>query len=121
MGVAAVARKPKKASIRIETDDVIFERQAMICKAFANPIRLKILDMISQGECPAADIQAATGISNANLSQHFAILNSAGVLKTHRDGKQMMCVLAIPEVKQACLLIRKVLQAQVEGARNLPF
>lgn len=100
-------------------EQLVYERQALICKAFANPIRLKILDIIAQGECPAATIQEAVGISKANLSQHFAILKSAGVLTTRRVGKQMVCVLAIPEVKQACQILRKVLQAQVEGAKKL--
>ncbi len=121
MGVAAVVRKPKKISGQALDEQVVYERQALICKAFANPIRLQILDMIAQGECPAGEIQVKVGISKANLSQHFSILKSAGVLKMRREGKQMMCTLAIPEVKQACQIIRKVLQAQIEGTRKLVF
>lgn len=98
---------------------MVFERQAQICKAFASPLRLQIIDLVSQGECAAADIQEALNISKANLSQHMAILKHAGVLTTRRQGKQTYCSLAIPEVKQACQLIKKVLYAQVEEARKL--
>lgn len=98
---------------------MVFERQAQICKAFASPVRLQILDIVSKGECGAAELQETLSISKANLSQHMAVLKSAGVISTRRDGKQMYYLLTLPEVKQACQLIRKVLYAQVEGARKM--
>ena len=102
-----------------QLEDQIYERQVAICKAFANPIRLRILDMLSNGGRNGADIQEALGISKANLSQHLAVLRFAGVVVTHRDGKQVHCSLAIPEVKQACTLIRNVLRAQLRRHQRL--
>ena len=102
-----------------QLDDQIYERQVAICKAFANPIRLRILDMLSNGGCNGADIQESLGISKTNLSQHLAILRAAGVVVTHRNGKQVHCALAIPEVKKACTLIRNVLRAQIRNGQRL--
>jgi len=100
-------------------DEQIFERQANICKAFANSTRLHLLDMLGKGECAVAELQAELGISKANLSQHLAILRSSGAVVTRRNGKQVLCSLAMPEIKQACLLIRNVLRAQVRQTRKL--
>ena len=47
------------------------------------------------------------------------LLRTAGVIITHREGKQMYCSLAIPELKQACQLIRKVLRAQIRSGQQL--
>ncbi len=102
-----------------QLEDQIYERQVAICKAFANPIRLRILDMLSNGGRTGAQIQDALGISKTNLSQHLSILRSAGVVTTHREGKQVHCSLAIPEVKQACTLIRNVLRAQIRHGQRL--
>ena len=107
--------RKKKAS----TDLEIFERQARICKAFAHPIRLQMLDLLGNGELGASDLQEALGISKTNVSQHMAILKAAGVLATRRAGKQVYCSLAIPEVKQACQLIRQVLQTQIANSHRL--
>src|SRR5919109_621423 len=93
-------------------EEEIYERQVGICKAFANPTRLRILDLVARRDYPAADLQRGLSISKANLSQHLAILKAAGVGAPHRDGKHVYCHLAIPEVKQACSLIRNVLRAQ---------
>ena len=119
MAAKATGTARKRATQDAAIEAMVFERQAQICKAFASPVRLQILDMVSRGECGAADLQKALKISKANLSQHMSILKSAGVISTRRDGKQMYYMLSIPEVKQACLLIRKVLYAQVEGARKM--
>ena len=100
-------------------ETMIYEKQVSICKAFANPIRLRILDMIAQRPYAASELQEQLSISKANLSQHMTILRAAGVIVTHREGKQVYCSLAIPEVKQACQLIRNVLRAQIRSGQQL--
>ena len=103
----------------MKRDSEIFERQARICKAFAHPGRLQILDLLGQGERGISELQAALGISKTSLSQHLSILKSAGVVVTRRGGKQIYCSLAMPEVKQACKLIRDVLRAQIAASHHL--
>lgn len=100
-------------------DNLIYEKQVSICKAFANPIRLRILDLIAQRPYAASELQEELAISKANLSQHMTILKAAGVVVTRRDGKQVYSSLAIPEVKQACHLIRNVLRAQIRNGQQL--
>ena len=104
---------------RTTADDEIFERQAQICKAFAHPGRLRILDLLGKGERGVSELQDALGISKTSISQQISILKSAGVLVTRRNGKQIYCSLAIPEVKQACQLIRDVLRAQLTNSHRL--
>ena len=100
-------------------DTEIFERQARICKAFAHPGRLQILDLLGDGERSVAELQESLGISKTSISQHMAVLKSVGVMSTRREGKQVYCSLAMPEVKQACQLIRRVLQAQIAASQRL--
>jgi ArsR family transcriptional regulator len=97
----------------------IYERQARIGKAFAHPGRLQILDLLGQGERGVSELQEALGISKTRMSQHVSILKSVGVLSTRREGKQIHCSLAMPEVKQACQLLRKVLLAQIAASHLL--
>jgi len=102
-----------------ELEDQVYEMQVRICKSFANPARLRILDLLAKRERTVAELQTELGITTANTSQHLAILKSAGVVTTRREGKQIFCSLAIPEVKQACQLIRDVLRAQIRNGRKL--
>ena len=97
----------------------IFQRQAVICKAFAHPKRLQLLDLIGNGERPVSELQEQLGVSKANMSQHLTVLRSAGVVSTRREGKQVYCALAIPEVKSACHLLREVLRSQLRKQHKL--
>ena len=100
-------------------EDRVYDKQVQICKAFAHTNRLKILDLLANGERTGTEIQEALGIAQANISQHLAILKAAGVVATRRNGNQVYCSLAIPEVKQACQLIRDVLRVQVRNGQKL--
>lgn len=110
------ARKARKLT---SLDEQVLERQVHICKAFANTTRLHMLDLLGKGEWAVADLQKELRISKPNLSQHLAVLKSAGIVRSRRAGRQIYCSLAIPEVKSACKLIRDVLRAQIHRGRNL--
>ena len=118
-GAEQVPMKQTSARKKARIDYRIYERQAQICKAFANPVRLIILDLVSNGEVKSADLQETLGITKANLSQHLAVLRTAGIIVLRREGKQVFCSLAMPEVKQACETVHKVLQSQWEGTRKI--
>lgn len=105
--------------IALKRNHEVYERQARICKAFAHPLRLQILDLLGQGERGVSELQEALGISKTGISQHLSILKSSGVVATRREGKQIYCSLAMPEVKHACQLIREVLQAQIAASHRL--
>jgi DNA-binding transcriptional ArsR family regulator len=100
-------------------DAEVFERQAVICKAFAHPKRLHMLDMLGRGEHRLSALQKEMRVSKANFSQHLAILKAAGVVNTRRQGRMVFCSLALPEVRQACHLIRQVLRSQIRSQHKL--
>lgn len=107
----------KRVGNRIEAE--IFERQARICKAFANATRLQMLAALGKRDWPAGRLQEELGISKANLSQHVAILKALGIVAARREGRHMYFSLAMPEAKQACHLIHEVLRAQIRNGRRL--
>ena len=94
-----------------------YEREAAICKALANPTRLRLVAMLERGDRWSAELQAGVGISKANLSQHLGILRSAGIVATHREGKELHCSIAMPEVKQATALLRAMIKMQMRANR----
>jgi DNA-binding transcriptional ArsR family regulator len=113
---ACAVEKGKRPS---KTDRLIYQRQSQICKAFANPVRIQILDLLGQSPRYVSDLLDELGISKPNLSQHLAILRNSGAVSTRREGKQLLCSLALPEIKSACELIRDVLRRQVDEQRKL--
>lgn len=99
--------------------DFLYEKQAAVCKAFAHPTRIHILDLLGTRERSVSELKEELGVSKANLSQHISLLRSVGAVVARREGKQLYCALAMPEVKQACTLIREVLREQFREAKHL--
>jgi DNA-binding transcriptional ArsR family regulator len=110
-----VMAKTKKQMV----EDEIFERQVLICKAFANSTRLRMLDLLGDRDWSAGALQKTLGVSKANLSQHVTVLKAAGVIVRRRQGKKVFFSLSMPEVKQACHLIQSVLRAQIRNQKKL--
>ena len=108
-------KKKKKSSSDLET----YRRQAEICKALANPLRLHLVELLSRKERWCTELQVELGISKANLSQHLALLKSAGLVTASRVGKQLYCSLSRPEVTQASKLLRHIMKSQVRETRRL--
>ncbi len=109
----------RKVSRTYAENGELYDRQAAICKAFANSTRIHLLDLLCKGETGAAMLQKRLGISKANLSQHLSVLRAAGIVSTRREGKRLVCLLSSPEVKDACAKIRTLLRAQLRGAQRL--
>ena len=118
-GEGALAGTAMRKQEPSDNEEQVYEMQVRICKAFANPTRLRMLDLLSKGEMTVSEIQAQLGVTTANVSQHLSVLKGAGVIATRRQGKQIYCTVSLPEVKQACGLIRNVLRAQIRRGRKL--
>ena len=74
--------------------------------------------MPEESDCWASELQQGLDISKANLSQHLSILKAAGIVQTRRDGKQLFCKLAMPEVRKATALFRSMLKSQMRENRR---
>ncbi len=87
-----------------------YNLHAEMCKTISNPRRQAILDTIRDGEMTVSELIEKTGISQANLSQHLAILRSKGVVKTRRDGNNVHYSLSNLKIIEAYDLISEVLE-----------
>jgi ArsR family transcriptional regulator len=86
-----------------------------LCKTLANPTRQHILDLLRDGELAVGDLAGRTGASQANISQHLAILRAKGIVNTRRDGSYVYYSLANPKIIQAFDLISEVMRESLEN------
>jgi DNA-binding transcriptional ArsR family regulator len=101
-------------------DEEIFELHADVCRTLSNPKRLKILNVLRDGEMQVSRILEKVGrIGKANLSQHLAVMRQKGVVATRREGNLIYYRISSPKIIQACDLMREVLFEQLEGKGEL--
>jgi ArsR family transcriptional regulator len=97
----------------------IFEMQCQICKAMAHPVRLEIVELLSENEMSAAALLEELGISKANLSKHMALLTQAGIVDAIRAGRQVNYRLTHPEIHEACRIMRSILYQRLKEGEKL--
>lgn len=88
-------------------EDTDRRRAAMIGRALADPKRLCVLESLADGELSVSDLSGRVGCQVPNMSQHLAVLRSAGLVAARRDGSTVYYRLVDPKV----LEVYKVLQA----------
>ena len=78
--------------------DEITMLQAEVLKTLANPRRLEIIHRLAQGPCEVRRLAEDLGASQPNISQHLAVLRSAGIVDAERDGREVRYRLSDPEL-----------------------
>lgn len=105
-------------------DPRIFELHADICKALANPWRLRLIHALMRGERPVADLILELGAPKANISQHLAVMRAKGVVESRRQGAHVYYRLADSRIVEAFRLMREVLRTRLrrtgELAKHVP-
>ncbi len=89
--------------------DEITILQAEILKVLASPRRLEILHRLADGPMDVGRLATETHASQPNVSQHLAVLRTAGLVEAERDGREVHYRLTDPDVIRACDLMRGVL------------
>ena len=91
----------KKKNPRASQSKSLYELQAELCSALASPVRLHILDLLSEGEMTATDLLEILEIPKANLSQHLAVLKDSEIIQSRKKGLFQYMSLAVPKIKDA--------------------
>ncbi len=97
----------------------LYKLHASICHTLANPKRLEIIDQLRAGEISVTELAGTLEISQANLSQHLAIMRQKGIVTTRREGLNVFYRLSNPKITQACDLMRQVLLEHLEAGVEL--
>lgn len=90
------------------TSETERQRYASVGKALADPKRLCVLESLAEGELSVRDLAARVSCQVPNMSQHLAVLRSAGLVTTRRDGSTVFYRLADPRVLEAYRLIQSI-------------
>ncbi len=89
-----------------------------LCKTLANEKRQMILGALRDDELSVSQLQERTGIPQATLSQHLALLRNHGVVRTRRAGNHMYYSIANIKIIKAFDLITEVMLETLEQQRG---
>jgi len=83
-------------------------RSAAVARALGDPKRLCVLESLAAGEVSVGDLASRVSCQVPNMSQHLAVLRSAGLVATRRDGNTVYYSLTDPRVIEAYQLLQTI-------------
>lgn len=68
-------------------------------RTLAHPHRLRMVQMLLQGDFPVGDLAKACGLPSAMASEHLRLMQRCGFLTSEKDGRKVFYRVAEPHLK----------------------
>ena len=106
-----MARKSKRAALSPQALELIAHR----FKVLSEPLRLRLIILLEEGEKNVSQLVAATGGTQANVSRHLQSLTEAGILARRKDGLMVFYFIADPAIFDLCETVCGSLQKRLDA------
>jgi ArsR family transcriptional regulator len=87
----------------------LYQAKAEFFKALGHPARIRVLELLAQGERAVSELLPDVGIEPAHLSQQLAVLRRLNLVTTRREGSAVFYSLVSPRVVELLAAARRIL------------
>jgi ArsR family transcriptional regulator len=99
-------------------DQRYLEKKAEILKAIAQPTRLKILELLKNGERCVCEIYPALEQEQSNISKHLNFMKRTGILDSRKDGLRIIYWIKAQEILEILRNTERIIQHEIEEDRR---
>jgi ArsR family transcriptional regulator len=100
-------------------DERVLELKAEILKALAQPTRLKILELLRNGEKCICEIVPALNGEQSNISRHISLMQKSHLVTTRKDGVRVMVKVRDPKIFDILDRVSAILKSQMSEQSRL--
>ncbi|WP_330181560.1 metalloregulator ArsR/SmtB family transcription factor [Nocardia sp. NBC_01503] len=93
----------------------LYQMKADFFKTLGHPVRIRVLELLSDHEYAVSQLLDEIGVEPANLSQQLSILRRAGLVAARREGLSVTYELTSPQVAEMLAAARAILTGVVAG------
>ena len=97
----------------------VLELKAELLKALAQPTRLRILELLRDGEKCICEIVPAINGEQSNVSRHISLMQKSHLVTTRKDGVKVMVKVTDREIFNILDRVNRVLRVQFEEQEKL--
>jgi DNA-binding transcriptional ArsR family regulator len=97
----------------------LYQLKAEFFKTLGHPARVRILELLAEGDLAVGEMLPIVGVEASNLSQQLAVLRRAGVVVTRKQGNAVIYSMASPDMAELMAIARKVLTGLLTGQADL--
>jgi DNA-binding transcriptional ArsR family regulator len=93
--------------------------KADILKAMAQSTRLRILELLRDGEKCICEIIPAINGEQSNISRHISLMQKSRLVSTRKDGVKVMVKIRDPRIFEILDKVSLVLKTQIQEQNQL--
>ncbi len=83
-----------------------------VLKALSDPTRRRILRILGEGEKNAGCLAESFDLTGATMSHHFAVLKKSGLIRSRKEGTQVIYTLNATVLQEVMMLALELMGAQ---------
>jgi DNA-binding transcriptional ArsR family regulator len=95
------------------------EIKAELFKALGHPARVRVLEVLADGEHSVSELQPKVGLESSHLSQQLGVLRRAGVVVARKEGSSVIYAVRDPLVVELLAVAKRLLQLSLRDTRSL--
>jgi DNA-binding transcriptional ArsR family regulator len=99
--------------------DPVYVVKAQLFRVLGHPLRIRILELLSDRERTVGDLQAALSLDSSGASQHLAALRQQGVLESRRAGTSVYYRIRDPRVSELLAVAKEILTSALSDTHTL--
>jgi len=99
--------------------DPVYVVKARLFRVLGHPVRIRVLELLSDGERTVGDLQAELDLDSSGTSQHLAALRQQGVLDSRRVGTSLYYRIRDPRVSQLLAVAKQILTSALSDSHAL--
>jgi DNA-binding transcriptional ArsR family regulator len=97
----------------------VYQVKAEFFKTLGHPARIRVLEVLRDGECSVGELIPAVGVEPSHLSQQLGILRRANILQVRKQGATVRYSVTDPRIFDLLEVARAILTSSLAGSSEL--
>ncbi len=97
----------------------VSEVKADLFRSLAHPARIRVLELLSEGERSVGEMAPIVGVEPSHLSQQLAVLRRAGLVTTRKEGSTVFYAVRDPELLELLVVAKRVLINSLSASQGV--
>jgi ArsR family transcriptional regulator len=97
----------------------IYQVKAEFFKTLAHPARIRVLELLRDGDRTVGELIPEVGIEPSHLSQQLGIMRRANLVQSRKDGATVVYSVSNPMIFELLDVAKKILTSSLAETRDL--
>jgi ArsR family transcriptional regulator len=97
----------------------VYQVKAEFFKTLGHPARIRVLELLRDGERTVGELLLEVGLEQSHLSQQLAVLRRANVIRSHKDGARVLYTVVDPRIFHLLETAKAIISASLAESDDL--